>query len=69
MRINLQLQTSDFVDVNLACDHCHGSSCWNDGTSLVYTLHFVMKHPKSSHIDMLCIILQGAILHITNGDG
>ncbi len=26
MRINLQLQTSDFVDVDLACDHCHGSS-------------------------------------------
>ncbi len=24
--INLQLQTSDFVDVDLACDHCYGSS-------------------------------------------
>ncbi len=26
MHINLQLQTSDFVDVDLAGDHCHGSS-------------------------------------------
>ncbi len=26
MRINLQSQTSDFVDVDLACDHCYGSS-------------------------------------------
>ena len=26
MRINLQLQTSDFVDVDLASDHSHGSS-------------------------------------------
>ncbi len=26
MRINLQLQTSAFVDVDLACDHCYGSS-------------------------------------------
>ena len=24
--INLQLQTSDFVDVDFGCDHCRGSS-------------------------------------------
>ena len=44
MRINLELQTSDFVDVDLACDHCHGSSKSQKktiyGAVLCRTAHF-----------------------------